>query len=213
MTKTESLQKLQFVPLRTLEAPKQLRAQIRVDTILAATATLLAANPPHSVTALQIAETAGVPVSSLYRYFPGVEDIFRELLEQTTGRIDAEIFGIFEDRDRFPTWRTRLSATLNCLRRYFDEHPYYGTLMALHIPQKLTSNKPNSITDYLADYWAKGGDGFSGGDASIVAEITMQVIIVVENTLVSRGEVRQSGKYFKELEVNLESFLANYLRD
>ncbi len=207
------MNKLQFLPLQTRETPKQERARIRVNTILDAAAALLASNPPHAVSALQIAETAGVPVSSVYRYFPGVEDLFEELLAQTATELDLKIFRIFGDASTYPSWRSRLAGTLACLRNHFAEHPYYGALMALDGPQTLKREKTNSITGYLSTYWAGGGDGFSGGDPAIVAQITMQVIITVENMLVSHDATRRSDKYFEALSINLESFLANYLSD
>jgi AcrR family transcriptional regulator len=50
--------------------PRQERSRDRVERILEATAALLGDTPADKITTAAIAEKAGVPIGSVYQYFP-----------------------------------------------------------------------------------------------------------------------------------------------
>ena len=62
--------------------PSQRRSQERVELILASTAGILRKQGIGAVTTNSIAAEAGIPVSSIYQYFPGKVAILSALYEQ-----------------------------------------------------------------------------------------------------------------------------------
>ncbi|MCB0219327.1 MAG: TetR/AcrR family transcriptional regulator [Chrysiogenetes bacterium] len=68
-------------------APTQERARKKVDAILAACGRVLAAEGYEGATTSAIAKAAGVPVGTLYEYFPNREAIFSAFLENTVEQV------------------------------------------------------------------------------------------------------------------------------
>ena len=71
--------KLKYSKLKTRDTPRQRRALERVNVILEATSQLLSAQPPQELNTTLIATHADIPVSSIYRYFPTLDDVLQEL--------------------------------------------------------------------------------------------------------------------------------------
>lgn len=204
-------------PLKTRPTPRQQRAQDRVKQILHAAADILIYTPPHAASTTMIAEKAGIPVSSVYRYFPKLEDVFDELYLQTSEDFERRVFAIFEDIKTYPGWRDRHRGVHTEFRSFRLEHPYYLPLLQSFIsrtgPETVDIGKPMGIVAYLAQRWSTGWDGFRGGDPKIVAQITMQTFLGVEGYLAAQVDAVERDRYFEELSLNLESYLANYLSD
>ena len=203
--------------LKTRSTPGQKRAQERVKKILNAAAEALQKLQPHQVSTTIIADIADIPVSSIYRYFKTVEDVFDELYAQTTVEIDARVLAVFANDASYPGWRDRLRAVYAELRRYREEHPYYLRLLRSSVsrtgPETVDVSKPIGIPAFLADRWAHGDDGFAGGDPVIVAGVTMQIFLAIENFVAARISSERADAYFDEISLNMESYLANYLSD
>jgi len=77
---TESVKKEREITGRRV--PSQVRAQARVDKILAETADLLTSSGLEKLTTNHIAKAAGMSVGSLYRYFPNKQAIIYELYKR-----------------------------------------------------------------------------------------------------------------------------------
>jgi AcrR family transcriptional regulator len=75
--------------LQPRRQPSQDRAKVRLEKILAATRLILLESGIGGVTTASIAERAGVPVGSVYQYFPNKKAIFLELYRQYLDRLHA----------------------------------------------------------------------------------------------------------------------------
>jgi len=69
--------------------PRQERSRKRVRKILDATAKLVDREGAAAVTTNAIAKEAGVPIGTLYQFFPNKHDVFQALLERQLGALDA----------------------------------------------------------------------------------------------------------------------------
>ena len=206
-----------LVPLETRSKPVQKRSQERIDQILAAAGDLLASAPTEQITTTFIAERAGIPVSSVYRYFPNVFSIYNSLFETVSADQVDRIIAIVEGVDALPQWRARFLAVVQYLRRSIDEHPFHRPLLkAIFAHPELDGAKDrmcNSISAVIAARWRRGEDGFSGADPDIVATITMRIFLSVEAYLVNQNDRAVRDQYFEQLVINLESYLSKYLSD
>jgi len=127
---------LKIGPLRTREMPTQARAVERVRVILLATARLLCERAPEELSTTAIADSANIPVSSIYRYFPALDDILQELYFQASSEIRTELFAALSNIAQFPAWRERLFEALKVLRDYIAQHPYYRPLLILFLTHR-----------------------------------------------------------------------------
>ncbi|MCG2841016.1 TetR/AcrR family transcriptional regulator [Sandaracinobacter sp. RS1-74] len=71
--------------------PTQPRAQATRRSILDATMSLMERNEPEAITTGMVADAAGVPVGSVYRYFRDRGDIFRALCQELMDRVDEPL--------------------------------------------------------------------------------------------------------------------------
>lgn len=72
-------------------APSQQRSRERVAKILDAAAELVVSEGVDALSTRRIADTAGVPVASIYQYFADKEEIILELVKRDTGEMDAHV--------------------------------------------------------------------------------------------------------------------------
>jgi len=69
--------------------PLQERSRAKVEAILGAGIELLAEMDLEDLTTAHIAERAGIPIGSLYHYFPSKEGVLAELVSRTNRRVDS----------------------------------------------------------------------------------------------------------------------------
>jgi AcrR family transcriptional regulator len=77
--------------LERRRVPSQERAKVRVENILAATRELLLESGIGAVTTARVAERAGVPVGSVYQYFPNKKAILAALYEEYLSGVRAVV--------------------------------------------------------------------------------------------------------------------------
>jgi AcrR family transcriptional regulator len=208
---------LSFGPLRSRDTPQQERAIRRVHDILRATADYLATDKLQDLSTTVIAKRAGIPVSSIYRYFPSLDDLLRELYLQSATELREALFTIFADEQTYPGWRDRLGAVLTTQRKYIARHPYYRPLLMRFMANRETiaveDDDHDELVVFLQARWAKGGDGFHGGDPAVVANTTVQVALAMEDLIAAQPDRDTSRPYSAELFTVLEGYLAHYLAD
>jgi len=206
-----------FGPLRSRETPRQARAVARVQTILQATAEILNKQTIQDLSTTAIADHAGIPVSSIYRYFPTLNAVLHELHLQTSHALRKDLFAAFADTAAHPGWRHRLNAALDIQRRYLARHPYYRPLLLHFMVNRsaiaIENDDHKELTDFLQARWAAGADGFANGDPVVVADTTIQIALSMEDLIAAKNDRDTSRPYSVELSKVLESYLAQYLSD
>lgn len=91
--------------LKPRKMPTQARSQKRFDALLDATLSLLAKNGMEGLTTYAIADEAGVPVASLYQYFPNKESVLYMVHQRFLKGI-KERFDYYENIDEHQLdWR------------------------------------------------------------------------------------------------------------
>jgi AcrR family transcriptional regulator len=69
--------------------PQQARSIARVDAIMKATAAILAQEGYESLTVAKVAANAGVPIGTVYQFFPGKTDLVAELAALFQSKIES----------------------------------------------------------------------------------------------------------------------------
>lgn len=201
-------------PLHTRATPKQDRARRRVGQILAATVAVLEHHPPGDLSANLVAEAAGVPVSSIYRYFPTVDDLVLELYLQAAEALQA---GMQQAVASPGGWRDRLAQVLRLMQSFLRDHPYYRALLILIAaqrgPQTLDHDFNQEVAAFLSARWRDGRDGFGGGTPEVVAATAIQMVLSLEELLLAQPTQALEDAHFHEMSRALERYLELYLTD
>ncbi len=208
---------LVFGALKTRDTPKQARAVQRIHVILATTADLLADHPVQQISTTMIANHAGIPVSSIYRYFSDVTHVMRELYLQSAQDLRDKVTQTMDDTEHWPGWRDRLHQIILFQRDHIRLNPFYAPLLIHFLSQRspivAEDREREYVTDLMEIRWKRGADGFHGGDPRIVAKTVLQIAVTMEDMIAAQPDAYQANIIAEELKTVLGSYLANYLSD
>lgn len=208
---------LVFGPLKTRDTPKQARAVQRIHVILTTTADLLADHPVQQISTTMIANHAGIPVSSIYRYFSDVTHVMRELYLQSAQDLRDKVTQTMDDTEHWPGWRGRLHQIILFQRDHIRLNPFYAPLLIHFLSQRspivAEDREREYVTDLMEIRWKRGADGFHGGDPRVVAKTVLQIAVTMEDMIAAQPDAYQANIIAEELKTVLGSYLANYLSD
>lgn len=197
--------------LGTRVEPKQARAQQRIADILLATETLLAAG--EKVTTSAIAIQAGIPVGSVYRYFPNILSIYRTLFEKLNGQLRARIFAVMQSAGDEKTWEMLFEEILAQAIDLYSRHPAYGNLLQMMsdpLLQKIRQECVDATSIIFAERWRSGKDGFHGGDIDLVAQTASKLFTFVEQSHFEQQRSNNAMPFFEMVKA-LRAYLSLYL--
>ena len=107
--------------------PVQRRSAARVVAILDACAGLLDEFDYDELTTSKIAERAGVPIGSLYQYFPDKRAVVQALTMRNLDAFSAEVERIFTGTVP-ANWREAVDEVIDTYLRMLDEVPGFGRI-------------------------------------------------------------------------------------
>ncbi|GGY37929.1 TetR/AcrR family transcriptional regulator [Parvularcula lutaonensis] len=183
---------------------KQARAAKKREQILAATEDLLSEVPPSEVTTRMVAERAGIPIGSVYRYFANVEGLLHSLFESFNERTVEAVRALPVTPSN---WRHDLRRILAIVKDAHDEHPAYGALMG-HVGR--LEDESSAINSVLSDRILKVAENLDEEAAANIAGMVITIVEAVERRYESLPP-DQRGTAFEEGEKALEAYLALYL--
>ena len=128
---------------RLRDKPQQRRARQRLDAILNAAEALVEELDAEAITTNLIADRAGVPVSSVYRYFKNVSAVFAYLFED----LNEEIIAVIEEcldnsQPGWDDWREVTGTIITRLHLFLMENPgYWKLLLVMQTSQELRDAK------------------------------------------------------------------------
>ena len=108
--------------LRVRHRPVQQRGRVRFDAILASARELLAQRGLEGFTIDDVAAHAGIPVGSIYQYFPNKFAIVAELDARDTFSL---IDDLLANAARFPTeaWQPEIDRIIDLIAKHWVEDP------------------------------------------------------------------------------------------
>lgn len=199
--------------------PKQGRARRRIASILDATEILLAQN--SQVTTSTIAKQAGIPVGSIYRYFPNVMGIYAALFARLNDHVDAKIMAMLAEADATADasvgWRVLFRQLIGVIGDGYREYPTLGVLLRMSSSPELApislASKTNMV-EIIEQRFRDGRNGFQHGDPIIVANTVIELIswfeiFVFANT---QAGAQRDVLYAEGVRV-IEAYLSLYFPD
>jgi len=116
-------------PVTPRRQPTQARSRERVERILDATAAIVDDRGLDAVTTNAIAEQAGLPVGTLYQFFPNREAVLHALLERQIAALDARFAPLLGPAaDNVPVEQS-IDAVVDALAEAYLELPALAALV------------------------------------------------------------------------------------
>jgi len=110
--------------------PSQERSRERVERILDATAALLGDDmPADQITTAAIAEEAGVPIGSVYQYFPNKLAVLAELARRVMEQVDNKTASLIAEDFGVLPWDRAIDRAIDATMQGFAEQPGYLQLL------------------------------------------------------------------------------------
>ncbi len=113
-------------PLR--RQPRQARSQERVRRILEAAEALFLEGGVGATTTNAIAARAGVPIGSLYQFFPDKAAILRSLAHRYAERLHGELLAFDQGEGSELSLEAYIAAIVDLADRFFRDHPGYPAI-------------------------------------------------------------------------------------
>ena len=109
--------------------PSQERSRDRVERILDATAELLAELPVDKMTTAAIAEKAGVPIGSVYQYFPNKLAVLAQLARRVMEKVDLQTASLIAEDFGVLPWDQAIDRAIDATMQGYAEQPGYVQLL------------------------------------------------------------------------------------
>ena len=193
--------------------PKQSRARERVATILTAAEEMLASG--EKVTTSSIAKKAGIPVGSVYRYFPDINAIYSQLFTAINGKMLNRVRQAFENPDPSSNWRTTFIQCMDIMRDTYVSNPAFGDLLLIMESPELRGIKANVTEDIsaaIAKRLQHGPDEFMGDDPDIVARTVVELATANELSFFLEKDPKTRDRLYSEWTKAIGSYLKLYLK-
>jgi len=109
--------------------PSQDRSRDRVERILDATAALLVDTSADRITTAAIAEEAGVPIGSVYQYFPNKLAVLAELARRVMEQVDQKTASLIAEDFGVLPWDEAIDRAIDATMQGYAEQPGYLQLL------------------------------------------------------------------------------------
>jgi len=201
------------VSLRPRRQPAQARSRERVERILEAARELLETHPAGSITAAAIARRAGLPIGSLYQYFPNRLAVLAELSRRSLEEIDREAIGVLHaTRDR--PWREAVDRVvethLASLRRRTPATRMLRSLAASGELSELDEESNARFAEALAEHPALSGLG-GARRRSRIARVAVEAAAAVESRVLQTRSPSEARALVREMKRLIQAYLAVYI--
>ena len=109
--------------------PSQERSRDRVERILDATGALLGEMPVDKITTAAIAEKAGVPIGSVYQYFPNKLAVLAELARRVMEKVDLTTASLIAEDFGVLPWDQAIDRAIDATMQGYAAQPGYIQLL------------------------------------------------------------------------------------
>jgi AcrR family transcriptional regulator len=169
------------VPRRT---PKQDRSRERVDAIVEASRRLIGQRGNDAVSVREIALQAGVPISSVYQYFPDKNAILRVLILDYFERIRLRLARIMDGVNHAEDLPGAVEEMVDALIRLFRREPAMGTIwssvQANVVLRAVDMEDTREFAEFLQELFRKV---LPDTDTEQIFDVSLFAVHVIPNTI------------------------------
>jgi AcrR family transcriptional regulator len=201
-------------PLTPRRRPSQERSRDRVERILDATAALLGDTPVEKITTAAIAELAGVPIGSVYQYFPNKLAVLAELARRVMEQVDLKTASLIAEDFGVLPWDQAIDRAIDATMQGYAEQPGYAQLLLSIRPtpefRAITDESNERVAARLALHPALQAV-IPADRIQLVTRAAIQVANSLQDWALSEDDPELTNRIISEMKTLLKGYLAVYM--
>ena len=171
---------------RLRREPRQARSRARLAQILAATDAILAEEGVEALTIRRIAERAGVPVGTLYQFFPDKGPVVDAVAHAYIAEFDRLVDGLVSSSDG-GDWSDPVGRIVNEFVALYRSHPGYVALWSgRHLSPEL-AHADEANNQLIAGAYSACSPGTAGLPDGEALELAARVAVRTADALLQNG--------------------------
>jgi AcrR family transcriptional regulator len=194
--------------------PSQERSRDRVERILDATAALLIDTAADKITTAAIAETAGVPIGSVYQYFPNKLAILAELARRVMEEVDVKTASLIAADFGVLPWDQAIDRAIDATMQGYAEQPGYLQLLLSIRPtpefRAITDESNERVAAMLAFHPALQSL-IPSDRIELVTRAAVQAANSLQDWALSEDDPARRNRIISEMKTLLKGYLAVYM--
>ncbi len=194
--------------------PSQERSRDRVERILDATSALLGDRPVEKITTAAIAEKAGVPIGSVYQYFPNKLAVLAELARRVMEEVDLKTASLIAEDFGVLPWDQAIDRAIDATIEGFTAQPGYLQLLLSIRPtpefRAITDESNERIAAMLAFHPALQ-KVIPANRIQLVTRAAIQAANALQDWALSEDDPELRNRIIIEMKTLLKGYLAVYM--
>ena len=194
--------------------PSQERSRDRVERILDATADLLGTTAVDKITTAAIAETAGVPIGSVYQYFPNKLAVLAELARRVMEQVDLKTASLIAEDFGVLPWDQAIDRAIDATMQGYEAQPGYLQLLLSIRPtpefRAITDESNERVAAMLAFHPALRAV-IPPERIQLVTRAAIQAVNSLQDWALSQEDPDVTNRIIAEMKTLLKGYLAVYM--
>ena len=194
--------------------PSQERSRDRVERILDATAALLGDTPVDKITTAAIAEEAGVPIGSVYQYFPNKLAVLAELARRVMEQVDLKTASLIAEDFGVLPWDQAIDRAIDATIQGYAEQPGYLQLLLSIRPtpefRLITDESNERVAALLARHPALRAV-IPADRIELVTRAAIQAANALQDWALSADDPDLTNRIIREMKTLLKGYLGVYM--
>lgn len=194
--------------------PSQERSRDRVERILDATASLLSEMAVDKITTAAIAEKAGVPIGSVYQYFPNKLAVLAQLARRVMAEVDMKTASLIAEDFGVLPWDQAIDRAIDATMQGYSEQPGYAQLLLSIRPTPefgaITDESNERVAALLALHPALQAL-IPKERIELVSRSAIRAVNSLQDWALSVDDPEQANEIIGEMKTLLKGYLAVYL--
>jgi len=194
--------------------PSQERSRDRVERILDATAALLGDAPVDKITTAAIAEEAGVPIGSVYQYFPNKLAVLAELARRVMEQVDLKTATLIAEDFGVLPWDQAIDRAIDATIQGYAEQPGYLQLLLSIRPtpefRLITDESNERVAAMLARHPALRAV-IPADRIELVTRAAIQAANSLQDWALSADDPNLTNRIIREMKTLLKGYLGVYM--
>lgn len=179
-----------------------------------ATAALLGETPVDKITTAAIAEKAGVPIGSLYQYFPNKLAVLAELARRVMAEVDLKTASLIAEDFGVLPWDQAIDRAIDATMQGYREQPGYAQLLLSIRPTPefgaITDESNERVAAMLAFHPAVQ-ELIPSDRIQLVTRSAIKAVNALQDWALSVDDPRLANQIIAEMKTLLRGYLALYL--
>lgn len=194
--------------------PSQERSRDRVERILDATAALLGSTAVDKITTAAIAEEAGVPIGSVYQYFPNKLAVLAELARRVMEQVDLKTASLIAEDFGVLPWDQAIDRAIDATMQGYAEQPGYLQLLLNLRPTpefRIITDESNERVAAMLAFHPALQALIPADRIELVTRAAVQAVNALQDWALSAADPDLANRIIGEMKTLLKGYLAVYM--